>query len=193
MTPTDYGLAFAVAVLAAFLLVPKIRRWAEQHQTKSAHEALLERMDKILAEPRCCAAVPILENANAEDQKRWDMAFDQGTKQFAALVKLGSEQTALLEKLTANGHTPVPDYSQAILALAKIGTEQTEQLLKMNGQIAEFIAGQRRVMRAIDGSAGTEDDEVWEAARVIKERYPELTLEDAVLRARNQRVYSGGR
>ena len=58
-------------------------------------------------------------------------------------------------------------------------------------QISEFVVAQRAIMRAMVGSGGTQDDELWERARALREQYPELTHEQAMQRARTASVYAG--
>ena len=64
-----------------------------------------------------------------------------------------------------------------------------ELLTSIDGNMKEFIGGQRRVLRDLHGTAGTDEDDIVEQAVAMHDRYPELTIEDCMKRVRTMRTY----
>lgn len=65
-------------------------------------------------------------------------------------------------------------------------------LESVDEHIVEFVGGQRRIMRSMEGRNGTEDDDIMDRAMAIRENHPEVSLEDAVKRARVLMNYNNG-
>jgi len=80
-----------------------------------------------------------------------------------------------------------PDYGNEIM---KIGQDQLDATKRLDERLFEFVNSTKRIMHALEGGVGSDDDAVIEAARDIRARAAdkgiELTLEQALKRAREQ-------
>lgn len=89
--------------------------------------------------------------------------------------------------------TALGQINTLLAVIQKQGGEQLEALQKLDQRLFEFVNATKGIMRAIQGNSGDDQDVLIEDAKMIQaraaDRGVEITLEDAIKRARNQAVY----
>lgn len=176
---------FAASVGAAFLIAWAVRvllRWhaADQHLKLAIH-ASMQSLIKV------CESITETQSREAE----WmDAMSGHAAAVGVTLAKLHTSVSPILDHLESISKNtlpaplkPAPEFPEFVAAVKLLASIETHMV--------EFIGGQRKVMRSLEGSAGTEDDDILDRARTIKEQYPEVTLEEAVSRAKQMIHYSG--
>lgn len=91
------------------------------------------------------------------------------------------------------GHDGVSRFSKMALATdstLKFNQDQLDATRKLDDRLFEFVNATKRIMRAMEGTPGGDDDSLLESARDIRMRAADkgidLTLEDSIKRAREQ-------
>ena len=162
--------------------------------------------------------IPGWVNAISAKKKTESTGWEKLAFQFAAEMrdtreqsKLNTEQAAitqhtlnekLIEALKSKEfHSSVLLSTQSIEAIGgrlddvgvlitKAIHEQTEQIQKLQSLLAEHLAAQRKISRAIEGRGDDENQEIIERAQAVLEQHPELSLEDAISRVRRTMTYA---
>jgi hypothetical protein len=83
-----------------------------------------------------------------------------------------------------------------LTTIQRQGEEQLEATKKLDQRLFEFVNATKGIMRAINGNSADDQDALIENAKMIQARAAdrgiEITLEDAIKRAREQEVYARG-